>query len=286
MKALQLAPFPHHTWIGYWEHIPDDEPLVVIHRQQVVHSLMYLATGRILVQALHGGRENKYSVAKGAVSYSPADGEKRSFVGEHNPAHDFFTLLIPPQAAVSMAESEELVWTLQNLPCFVSKDDKVLQWCMKRLAVHPSRARDAEIRKDEAARRLLFHLQRLSNGGVPTWHLDESVFDRRALEQYVEYIDTHLQLTPTLEKMGLLAGLSPSHFAKKFRQSTGFSLQRFVNRRRVLSSIPVLQSNAMTLAEVGLDLGFSSQSHFTRVFSELTGMTPAKFRKQFRRTVG
>jgi len=40
------------------------------------------------------------------------------------------------------------------------------------------------------------------------------------------------------------------------------------------------------LARIALDLGFSSQSHFSRLFSDLTGMTPAKHRKQFRRTVG
>lgn len=40
------------------------------------------------------------------------------------------------------------------------------------------------------------------------------------------------------------------------------------------------------LASVALDLGFSSQSHFTRLFSSLTGMTPAKYRKQVRPVVG
>jgi AraC family transcriptional regulator len=47
-----------------------------------------------------------------------------------------------------------------------------------------------------------------------------------------------------------------------------------------------LKSDATTLTRVALDLGFSSQSHFTRLFSDLTGMTPAKYRKQFKRTVG
>jgi hypothetical protein len=41
-----------------------------------------------------------------------------------------------------------------------------------------------------------------------------------------------------------------------------------------------------TLVGIALDLGFSSQSHFTRLFSEMSGMTPAKYRKQFRRSVG
>ena len=37
---------------------------------------------------------------------------------------------------------------------------------------------------------------------------------------------------------------------------------------------------------LALDLGFSSQSHFTNLFSSLTGMTPAKYRKQCGRTLG
>jgi len=58
------------------------------------------------------------------------------------------------------------------------------------------------------------------------------------------------------------------------------------NLRRVLASIPLLQARSNTLAGIAHDLGFASQSHFTSLFSALTGMTPAKYRKQFRRSVG
>ena len=102
----------------------------------------------------------------------------------------------------------------------------------------------------------------------------------------VEEIDANLKSTPSLSAMALRVGLSPSHFAKKFRQSTGLSLHRFVNRRRILASLETLRGQSQPLAHVALDLGFSSQSHFTRIFSGLTGMTPAKYQKQFRRTVG
>jgi AraC family transcriptional regulator len=98
--------------------------------------------------------------------------------------------------------------------------------------------------------------------------------------------EAHLRLAPTLSAMAIVAALSPSHFARKFRHSTGFSLQRFINRRRVSASVPLLQANTDTLAGIAHDLGFSSQAHFTHLFSTLTGMTPAKYRKQFRRTVG
>jgi AraC-like DNA-binding protein len=286
MITPSLAPFPHHSWLGYWEHVPADEPLVVIHRRQVAHCLMYLPAGHIFVRSLHRGHERHHEVTSGSVGYSPADGHRRTFIGEHNPAHDYFTLLIPRQAVGLLAASEGLVWTFDDLNCFVSPNDAILRWCMERLSIPPAENRELQLRKDEAARRLLFRLQELSGGAVPDWQSDGSVFSRAEMQGLVDYIDARLRFAPTLSAMALVAALSPSHFARKFRLSTGSSLQRFVNRRRVVASIPLLQANSDTLAGIALELGFSSQSHFTRMFGEMTGMTPAKFQKQFRRTVG
>jgi len=245
---------------------------------------MYLPAGRIFVRSLHRGLESRHGVAGGTVGFAPADGRRRTLIGEHNPAHEYFTLLIPRRAVGMLAKSEGAVWTFDDLNCFVAPNDPVLRWCMERLAVPPSAIHELQLRKDEAARRLLFRLHELGGGGVPDWHADGSVFDRGELHQFVDYIDAHLRLAPTLSAMALMAGLSPSHFAKKFRLSSGLSLQRFVNRRRIAAAIPLLQANSDTLAGIALDLGFASQSHFTRLFSDTTGMTPAKFRKQYRRT--
>jgi len=285
MRASPRTPFPHHAWFGYWDHVPADEPLVVAHRRQVTHCLMYLSAGRIRLRSLHRGHDESHRIAAGAVSFLPADGEIRSLVGQYNPAHDVFTLLIPRVQAARIAAHEGQVWTIDDAPCFVAPDDAILQACMARLASRPSRDRDEELRKDEAARRLLLRIQEVSGGGVPDWHHDVSTFDRATLLRLVDYVDAHLRLAPTVTAMGMLVALSPSHFAKKFRHTTGYSLQRFVNRRRVQASFVPLQGDAL-LAHVAFELGFSSQSHFTRIFSALTGMTPARYRRQFRRTSG
>jgi AraC-like DNA-binding protein len=58
-----------------------------------------------------------------------------------------------------------------------------------------------------------------------------------------------------------------------------------VNRRRILRSLATLK-NDVSLASVALDFGFSSQSHFTRIFNGLTGMTPAKYQKSRKPTLG
>jgi len=138
---------------------------------------------------------------------------------------------------------------------------------------------------DEVARRLVLRLAQLSGCVTPDWHNDASVFDRRTLLNLVDYIDDHLRIAPSLADMALLAGMSPSHFAKKFRQSTGLSLGRFINQRRILRSLEILKTDS-PLVSIALDLGFSSQSHFTRVFSGLSGLTPARYRKQVRQIVG
>jgi hypothetical protein len=74
-------------------------------------------------------------------------------------------LLIPWQAVGLRAESEGATWTFDGLNCFfVAPNDAILRWCMEHLSVPPSVIRELKLRKDEAARRLLFHPQEL--GGV------------------------------------------------------------------------------------------------------------------------
>jgi len=104
------------------------------------------------------------------------------------------------------------------------------------------------------------------------------------MRQVVAHIDAHLGVSMSLESMGNTVGLSPGHFARKFHHSTGESLGRFMNRRRIGASFAILRVGEQPLLQVALALGFSSQSHFTRLFSGLTGIKPDSFRRLHRRT--
>jgi AraC-like DNA-binding protein len=52
------------------------------------------------------------------------------------------------------------------------------------------------------------------------------------------------------------------------------------------AALVALRDDPQSLAQVALDLGFSSRSHVTRLFSSLTGMTPAKYRRLFKPAIG
>jgi AraC-like DNA-binding protein len=283
MKSA-TSEYSHHTWLGYWLNAPATAS-VTIHRRHVTHNLTYVGAGGIAVRSLGRAVHHNYHLATGNVEFFPADQEIHTYIGTPNAPCDDYFLMIPPPEEEDIAASEGMD-PLAAAPTLHACEDVELRRCMMRLASRTSHDSPVAGREDEASRQLILRLLQLSGRGVPEWHADGSVFDRRTLSQLVEYIDAHLKIAPCLSDMGLRVGLSPSHFARKFRQSTGLSLHRFINRRRILSSFELLKDHSRPLADTALELGFSSQSHFTRLFSGLTGMTPAKYRKQVKRTVG
>lgn len=128
-----------------------------------------------------------------------------------------------------------------------------------------------------AARHVIMRLCAMIGGGRPERHKDTSVFSPVAMREIVELIDSHLSVPMSLATMANVVGLSAGHVARRFHRSVGLSPNRFINKRRIGMSFAMLRSGMRPLSRIALDLGFSSQSHFTRLFSSLTGTTPQRF---------
>ena len=78
-------------------------------------------------------------------------------------------------------------------------------------------------------------------------------------------------------------GVGTHQFSRLFRQTMGCSPYRFVMLRRVERGRFLLEKTALPLAEISLDLGFVSQSHFTSVFHREMRTTPQAYRSFFRK---
>ena len=76
------------------------------------------------------------------------------------------------------------------------------------------------------------------------------------------------------------AGMSPFHFSRLFKKSTGKSPYQFVLQRRIERAKKLLRNSTRSLADVGGELGFSHQSHFTSAFRKQVGATPGAYRKE------
>lgn len=284
MAEKKLSPYPHLSWLGTWTRVGHKGAVVPIHMRQVTHCLIYTTRSPAAVRWITGRRESDFDVDAGTVRFSPADDEHHTLIGTCDPGHTFYTLLIPREHLQTIAASEG-IFRVPDMRHSLFRRDEALESSL-RCITGAGRRGDGEAGRDSAARSLVLRLLEMTAGARPDWHWDSSVFSARAIADLVAYVDAHLRDAPSVGEMSVIAGLSPSHFAKKFLQSTGLTFHRFINRRRVRAAMELLKDDSLALPDLARTLGCSSHSHLTYLFRGMTGMTPARYRKEFRRTIG
>jgi AraC family transcriptional regulator len=126
---------------------------------------------------------------------------------------------------------------------------------------------------------LAVHLIRHTMGSPRLPASADGVLPRRKLLTVIEYIMENLEGSPTLEQMAAVVHLSPYHFARQFKASTGLPPHQYVITRRVERAQHLLRAHGeLALAEVALRVGFSDQSQFSLHFKRIVGVTPRQFR--------
>lgn len=104
-------------------------------------------------------------------------------------------------------------------------------------------------------------------GGIPLARL------RRVLE----FIETHLHADVRLEQLAAEAELSPFHFARLFRETTGITPHQYVLERRIERAKLLLRLKQMPISEIAQQSGFSSATNFIRSFRSRVGVTPGEW---------
>jgi transcriptional regulator of acetoin/glycerol metabolism len=103
-----------------------------------------------------------------------------------------------------------------------------------------------------------------------------------ALRRVSAHVEAHLHESIGLEVLAQEANLSVYHFARAFKLAVGMPPHRYVMEQRVLRAKGLLQSTDRAVAEIAQEVGFADQSHFSRHFGRLMGLTPTAFRRAFR----
>lgn len=272
-------PFIQYAWLVSCDRLSAREGCHRFHRRQVNHHVGYIRSGRAHVRWIHHGRDEEFCISPGNVIFLPADNLEHTFLVVPEADLESVTVMIPADHLATIA-AEEVIdreGLFRMLPPF---DDAVLRSCMEWMMLLDSPAGGTTAAEhDDVARRLVMRLLELLGRRSPAWEPEHGVFTGETMHDLIHYIDEHLQRPPTLTDIATMTGLSPSHAARKFRRSVGTSLERFVNRRRLLRALGLLSHTQMPLTRIALDLGFSSQSHFTRLFSESTGTSPSRYRR-------
>jgi transcriptional regulator GlxA family with amidase domain len=101
---------------------------------------------------------------------------------------------------------------------------------------------------------------------------------RQKLRAAIAFITTNLGTPLRLDDIASAAGVSPFHFARLFRRSTGVSPHRYVTIARIERAKWLLRATPLSIAQVAFECGFASQSYLTTVFRRHVGVTPRTFR--------
>ena len=107
-------------------------------------------------------------------------------------------------------------------------------------------------------------------GGLPTYQLN----------RVLDYIDAGLTEEIKLSNLAELLGMSPFHFGRMFKQSTGISPHQYVIQQRLERAKHLLKNSDRAIIDIALDCGFTSHSHLSKQFRKVIGMTPRNFRGQ------
>ena len=109
-----------------------------------------------------------------------------------------------------------------------------------------------------------------------------SVRHQRAVGRARTYLVEHCHERPTLADTACAADYAPHHLARVFRDETGLAVHEYLSELRLRQAAIRLDGRPTNLASLALDLGYSTQSHFTTVFRERFGCTPGAYRARAR----
>lgn len=249
--------------------LPESDALVVA---------LHLGGSRCVRAITEQGLSRSYS-APGLVTILPP-GKAAAFRTEGSIS---LVTLHVPRSALGVVQAEGLhTPNLSQLSNFAFRDAYISAGMEALLRAARSRGGDQTHYVAKVSEALLAHLARWSVGTDSG--ASRTVADCRlgctSLSELLAFVDKGLSGKLSLDTLATRAGLSRAAFTRTFRASVGLSPHQYLSERRIEAAKRLLLETDFDLAYIAQETGFSSQSHFTGVFRDTVGCTPARFRQQ------
>ena len=98
------------------------------------------------------------------------------------------------------------------------------------------------------------------------------------LRAVANWMTEHLSEPFSLAAVASVAEMSPFHFSRTFRRSTGLSPQRYFVGLRIAEAQRLLRETEQSITAIALSVGYTSPSHFAQTFHRVSGLTPSSYR--------
>jgi AraC family transcriptional regulator len=106
---------------------------------------------------------------------------------------------------------------------------------------------------------LVIHLLRHYSNFTPIITSENKSLTSNQLREAIDYIHAHLDRDLSLSQIAKVINISPTYFASLFKRATGTSPHQYVIQQRVERAKLMLSKTDMAIADIALQVGFSSQ---------------------------
>jgi AraC family transcriptional regulator len=184
----------------------------------------------------------------------------------------------PDAVQAVVAETEER--TLANLDFVAGIHDRDLLDLLRMLGREiNTNSPSGTLYTDSLAFSLLARVIGLASRPSRPLFATRSALGPRQRQRVSDYIDAHLERKIGLQDLANHLGYSRGHFLRMFRNATGTTPHQYLSDRRVERAKALLSEGDMSLSEVALACGFSSQSHLATEFRRRVGTSPGRYRR-------
>ena len=102
-------------------------------------------------------------------------------------------------------------------------------------------------------------------------------FSSSQLATVIECLDASVKKDIGLTELAGLLNLSPFHFSHLFRNTLGISPHKYYLHLKIHRAMQAIQNRNSSLTGIAYDFGFSDQSHFSRTFKKIAGISPRQY---------
>ena len=195
-------------------------------------------------------------------------------------AADLLCICFDPTFLSDVAEENELdPDTVELRPILDQRDEAVEHISLAMLVEIEAGGVGGKVYGDALAIALATHLLR-NHATFPQLVPDYGRgLPKSAIRRVTDYVNDNLCSDLALSGMAGVASLSPYHFSRQFKRSTGLSPHQYVIERRLERARDLLSQTELPVGDVASAVGFTHQSHLARHFRRRFGVAPSSLRK-------